>query len=269
MATKKPAAKPAAAKPSTAVTVKPAGALSTSVSDRLKQHAARVREEVGKTPAGGTQALSFKGGRIRLGEDDLGHELPVVILATQFERTFYPNAYKDGADVVPSCFSRDGGPLAKPDDRAAYPQAKLCAGCPHDEFGSALQGEGKACREGLKIAVVHPSNCGKGKVPPLVVARFSIKNTQLIQKDLKAMYAQHQFDHPVQVVSVLTCNPHDGHMIENRLRFQGFTPTEVVEELEPLIDDAQTMLDQPYPNTKAVDPAQAGGKKPARNKKAY
>lgn len=43
----------------------------------------------------------------------------------------------------PVCWSADG---VKPYEGVEEPQSEQCAGCPHDKFGTAAQGKGKACK---------------------------------------------------------------------------------------------------------------------------
>lgn len=101
----------------------------------------------------------------------------------------------------------------------------------------------------------------------MVTARFSVLNTRQIQNDLRGIFAQ-GIDHTVQAHVNLTCQSDPKKMIDNHLIFTGPTAPEVVERLEPLIDDAQKMLCEEYPKDNAVDPEEVNKAKAAKPKAA-
>ena len=65
-------------------------------------------------------------------------------------KTFYLKGYEEGSAAKPDCFSNDG---VRPDPGAPAPQAKSCATCPHNAFGSGQSGKGKACADARRVAV--------------------------------------------------------------------------------------------------------------------
>lgn len=70
-------------------------------------------------------------------------------------KVFYIKGYQEGAEnVKPDCFSTDG---SKPDASIENPQAKSCATCPHNEWGSKIGDngatKGKACQDAVRMAV--------------------------------------------------------------------------------------------------------------------
>lgn len=222
------------------------------LSDRMAARAQRHREQVALAPNGGAQSLSFRGGTISLGDERIGKELPCFILATQFERTYYPSAYVADEKKTPSCYSYDN---VAPHKDAPYPQSKSCKDCEYNAFGSEpTRGKGKACKEGLRIALVRASDLASEAPPPTVIARFSTMNAQAVGRDLKSMM-ENGIDHPLQAASVVTCEPDPKRQIANGLLFEGYTPEDVFERLEPMCDAAEAMLVQPYPTDKADDPA--------------
>ena len=96
------------------------------------------------------------------------------------------------------------------------------------------------------------------------------ENASTIVKDLKGVYAK-GVEHTVQAHLTLTCHPDDKRIVKNSLLFEGFVPQEDVDKLTPLIDAAQETLVQAYPESKAVDPAEAkkSAAKPTRARKGY
>lgn len=69
-------------------------------------------------------------------------------------KVFYIKGYQEGAEAVkPDCFSNTGD---RPDSSVAEPQAKSCALCPHNQWGSKIGdngGKGKACQDSVRMAI--------------------------------------------------------------------------------------------------------------------
>jgi hypothetical protein len=63
-------------------------------------------------------------------------------------KVFYMKGYQEGSEAnKPDCFSNTGD---RPDPSVAEPQAKSCALCPHNQWGSKIGdngGKGKACQD--------------------------------------------------------------------------------------------------------------------------
>jgi hypothetical protein len=151
---------------------------------------------------GGFPKLSIKGkvfALVRSGErkvitrpddpDTAASSLEVVLLRTQkgFSKAWYLKPYVEGQEVLkPDCSSRDG---VKPDESITDPQAKSCANCPHNQFGSARQGKGKACADIKRVAVAAPDRMDEPML--LQIPPGSFKNLTQFGKDLKAHGAQY------------------------------------------------------------------------------
>lgn len=100
--------------------------------------------------------ISLRGKKFTIGEDKLGTQLRVVILADVFDHSWYDRPYDPSSDEVfpPACFAigDDINSMSSHVD-SPVPQSDVCSTCPKNEFGSALQGKGKACRNGRRILV--------------------------------------------------------------------------------------------------------------------
>lgn len=107
--------------------------------------------------------LSFRGKRFRWIED--GNEtlvkdltVDVIILGVEPEagrmiKTYYEKAYQSGDSEPPTCSSSDG---IRPDSWVSTPQARTCAECKFNVFGSATSqsgGKAKACKDGKRLWV--------------------------------------------------------------------------------------------------------------------
>lgn len=122
--------------------------------------------------SGGFPVLSIRGKAFRVkvsGEEsplinaETGDPLPsleLVLLGWQkgLSKIYYQNAYQEGDDEPPACFSVDG---VYPDPQAAKKQARSCAECPHNVWGSKISPQGnktKACSDSKRLAVTFASN---------------------------------------------------------------------------------------------------------------
>lgn len=105
---------------------------------------------------GGGQFISFKSGQISYqGNAIKGNELDVIAIDSVFENQYNPEKYDPDNPQPPVCyaFGRDEEELA-PHPECADPQHETCKGCPHNEFGTADNGKGKACKNTRRIAVI-------------------------------------------------------------------------------------------------------------------
>lgn len=75
------------------------------------------------------------------GDEKVASVLGVLLYSQRPMRTWWPS--DEISDSPPSCWSLDSI-APHPDSNEA--QADKCEQCPHDKFGSALKGRGKACK---------------------------------------------------------------------------------------------------------------------------
>lgn len=116
--------------------------------------------------SGGFGVISFRGGKWRIkhgGEETLIKRddepvasIPVVIVKSnsKVSKIFYEKNYEEGDDASPDCYSLDG---EAPDAGAPSPQAKSCATCPQNQWGSRVTDAGKKakrCSDNRRVAVV-------------------------------------------------------------------------------------------------------------------
>lgn len=133
--------------------------------------------------SGGFPYMSVKGKSwtiVRSGEatllakkDEDGDDVPApsievvfVSSATNFSKVFYASGYTDGSKDKPTCHSENG---VAPANDAQEPQAKKCAACPHNAFGSSNTGKGKACSDTLRMAIAAPDAINDAmllRIPP-------------------------------------------------------------------------------------------------------
>lgn len=140
----------------------------------LKQGSVAVSNELAaNVGGGGYPVFSIKGkvfALVRSGEretlmnpndpDEVATSINVVILKANpnLSKVFYSSGYTEGSDAKPDCFSNDG---TAPDPSVEHPQAKKCAVCPKNQWGSRISengSKGKACADSRRLAVANPDN---------------------------------------------------------------------------------------------------------------
>lgn len=91
-------------------------------------------------------------------QDEPATSINVVILKTNpgLSKIWYAKAFAEGSDAKPDCFSHNGD---TPDASVENPQAKSCAVCPKNAWGSKISDDGKklkACSDSRRIAIANP-----------------------------------------------------------------------------------------------------------------
>jgi len=91
------------------------------------------------------------------GEPASSLEAVIVAVNPNKSKVFYDSGYEEGSVAKPTCYSNDGiAPAADAED----PQAKKCAVCPHNQWGSRITdngGKGKACADSMRLAIASPT----------------------------------------------------------------------------------------------------------------
>lgn len=137
-------------------------ALSTNVASLFQV------ERLGSAPTGGFPVISIKGkvftktqGDTRElitkpdGDGEPAASIEVVIVGRNPHRSkvFYATGYTEGSDAKPTCYSNNG---LTPEADAESPQAKKCATCAHNQWGSRVTdngAKGKACADSQRLAI--------------------------------------------------------------------------------------------------------------------
>ncbi len=101
-------------------------------------------------------------------------EIVGVVLDWSFENVFYDRPYVEGHPSAPACFAvaRSVDEMA-PTAEVPVPQSETCATCPQNEFESAPNGRGKACRNSLRLLILDLSDSSvwRLRVPPTSINR--------------------------------------------------------------------------------------------------
>ena len=111
------------------------------VSDELKERMAEARETLESFEDLRLPKIGFKDGFTLTEGEEPVEEFTGIIVYTKETNVYYKGRYKAGQSEQPDCFSPDGKiPTTNPS------QAPTCKVCPHNQYGSAKDGDGKACK---------------------------------------------------------------------------------------------------------------------------
>ena len=140
--------------PSTAV-VKRAGSTSIATVDaELANEIAAMKSQISQ-PSG--NKIKFQAsGDIELPDgQSLGNEIQVVVLDFISANRYYANPYNPSVISPPDCFSlgRSLNDMV-PDDLSPEKMNDKCSTCELNQFGSAANGKGKACKNTRELAVL-------------------------------------------------------------------------------------------------------------------
>ena len=152
----------------------------------LSKVGAPVNDDLTTGIGGGYPVLSIKGKVFTLVKDkertvirrpddpdEAATSLELVLLKANkaMSKVWYEFGYEDGSNAKPDCSSNDG---TAPDAGTASPQAKTCAACPRNVWGSGKDGKGKSCQDSRRLAV---TSAGQLNEPMLLrVPPASLKN---------------------------------------------------------------------------------------------
>ena len=136
----------------------------------LQQFRAGTNADLTSLTGGGFPVISIRGKTFAVVKDGERKILPnprdpdspatnidVVLLAANkgYSKVFYSKGYdKDSEGAKPDCYSNNG---VEPAADAQNPQAKKCATCPHNQWGSRIgdrgENKGKSCSDSKRLAV--------------------------------------------------------------------------------------------------------------------
>ncbi len=153
--------------------------------------------------------ISFRGGTIKLGGNVIQSPMPVILLAHGYERNYFIKPFNPDVMDTPDCYSFDN---VQPHEKSPVPQSDLCTSCRMNQFGSASNQKGKACKEGARLAFIHADHAQSAEqiaAAPVMQARLSVLNSKGFRS-----YVENVFDaenRPTWMsISELTCVP-DSH----------------------------------------------------------
>jgi len=228
------------------------------IQKQLQEQAEQAANMERGAPMG--RSFSFKGGQMVFdGAPVKDNEVVVIIAGAVIEKSFYDNNYDPDNPEPPVCYAFDTDPdnLAPIPDDVADLQCDTCAECPWNKFGSADRGNGKACKDVRRLALLPAGTIqrngdidlvedakelakaefGFAKLPPTSLTPYATFVRQ-VANTMKMP--------PHGVYAIMKCNPDTKN--------QFVISWEVIDVVDPKLlptimqrhDDAMEALVQPY-----------------------
>jgi hypothetical protein len=197
--------------------------------------------------------ISFRNGDITLGGVTLENPLPVVILAYGYERSYYSRPYQPDTLSTPDCYSYDN---VAPHPESPAAQSERCSNCRFNDFGSAINGKGKGCKEGARLVMIHADALQSAESvakTTIVQAKVSVLNSKTFSAYADAVEARGTV--LWQDVTQITNQQDKKSQYAVSFRLEGVTlDDDILDAIALRVDEAEKLLVQPYPEVEAAKP---------------
>ena len=150
--------------------------LPQDVKDLLREEL-KSQSELEKAPSP-MAYISIKGKKFRAGDEKLPNELYCVIVVAGYDKTYYASPYDPDSPATPSCFAASIEEIAAPSNNSPEPQSASCLTCPHNVFGSAKIGKGKACKDSRRL-IMYSYDKLKSEVDFSQMAQLRVPSSSL------------------------------------------------------------------------------------------
>lgn len=129
----------------------------SQLNDYYKQYA----EAYAETERRAGSSITLRNGIMSVGDQAIpGNQFAGIVLDAVRLNTYYASNFNPNSIEPPICYAigRNDMEMAPHPDMAKspyfQPQSPRCSGCPHNEFGSARQGQGKACGNRRRLLIL-------------------------------------------------------------------------------------------------------------------
>lgn len=130
----------------------------------------QLREKIG-TNIG---YISTRNKKFSIGDNALGEKVDVVVAMTAFENAYYDSPYIKGETSAPGCFAVSlSGEDMTSHETSPNRQHKKCDDCKNAQWGSALVGKGKACKNGRRLVCLGVNSDGSVDHTQVAVLKLS------------------------------------------------------------------------------------------------
>ena len=159
--------------------VKPGSTAVANYEERLAAMAAESAQN--EADVGGGNFISVKSGQLTYqGNTIKGNELDVVVLTSIHENCFYPGRFDPDNPQPPVCYAFGTDPKEMaPHPESAEPQHDQCDGCPMNEFETADNGKGKACKNIRRLSMIPGDPLNEETVETADVAYLKVPVTSV------------------------------------------------------------------------------------------
>ena len=223
--------------------------------EQLAKEAAEIAKRI-SAPSG--DRIRFNANRAFITPDGQeGETLEVVIVDFVSSNLFYDGPFDRDNPQPPGCFAIGAEPsLMVPSPNSPNRQAETCSACPNNQFGSAPNGKGKACKN-TRLLGLMPATGGDDapiwimSVPPTSLKSFDTYVGTLASKHRTS---------PVGVVTQITLDPGNTFASPRFSVVRPLKPTELGDFM-PRREDAAARLYAEPDVSQYVAPKKATGRR--------
>lgn len=181
----------------------------TAVVNWKQELAKQAQAAVEELPEPATSRfISTRGGRYTYAGKEIKAPWRGVILDWALENDYFKNPFNADEIELPDCFAigkAKSSDALVPSDVSPEKQSLVCASCWANEFGSAETGRGKACKQRVRLAVIHEDQVGsEGRVDVLFLrlpptrydnfAAYSAEIARVFQRPLWGVLTEFQME---------------------------------------------------------------------------
>jgi len=210
--------------------------LPVSMREQMAEAVAADLARIGST--GGKDSIRITQDKKFLFPDETSSDGPLELILVDFvyRNEYYPGAYNRKEIVPPTCFAV--GPHQAslvPLEKSPKVQAESCSVCQWDKYGSSPQGEGKACKNTVFMAVLQPDATEDS---PLYVIKTSPTGISYVNKHIAKILRQVN----LPAYAVITKMFFDPNISYPSLRFEIVSPNPILELTMQRRDEARARL---------------------------
>lgn len=101
-------------------------------------------------------SVGLRAGQLSLNKMPIpGNKLDCIVIASTHANLYYEGDYDPDNLTNPACYAySESGVDMVPHASAPKPQSPNCKSCPHNQWGSATKGKGKACKNSRHLALI-------------------------------------------------------------------------------------------------------------------
>jgi len=222
------------------VVVKSMQDLQAAVQKKYGDVATQIKDKL-SAPAG--SAISVKGKQFRLPGQEMRDASPgpirAVIVDFVSRNTYYEGAYNAKQMESPACWAEGPTPDGLiPSAASTRIQGAACDECPQNEWGSAAQGNGKACKN-IRVLALLPADDPTADIMTLNVSPTATKNFDAYIRTLSVV-------HGIPPFAVSTEISFDENETYPKLQFASPEPNDAFEAFGARVEEAEKALKARY-----------------------
>lgn len=223
-----------------------------------------------------TSTVTMKAGILKLnGDAATDNKIHGIIIASTHANIFYEEEYDEDNPTNPVCwaYGEDEDTMA-PHPKATKPQHHECAGCHHNQWGTARKGRGKACSNRRKLALIPscetPEEVKEAEVAVMTLPVTSGKEWSKYVDKLEGMFSRP----PEGVVTTIGTVPDAKSQFKVTFTYAGNVGNELLGAVFERADKSAELLEQVYdpnpePTEEELAERAAAAEKAAKRGKRY